>query len=313
MSKCLILGANGFIGSHLVDTLVKKGYDIRAFDRFSEDEPRFDGNDSIEIISGDFLNRDDLAHALTDVDYVFHFISTTTPASVENDPSIDIETNIRMSVALFEECVKAKIKKVIFASTGGAIYGDNSSAGVKEDVTPLPVSPYAIGKLTIEHYLRYFKHKYGLNSVTYRISNPYGERQSLSSKQGVIPIFLSHIARNEPLTILGDGTMVRDYIYVKDAVSMVAQSFEKAQHHLYNLGSGHGYTINELVETMKDITGKDLQIDHKEVPSTYVEKIVLDTMLLNDEFNIFPKVELSEGIAATWQYVEQQVGSEHET
>jgi UDP-glucose 4-epimerase len=310
MAKCLVLGANGFIGSHLVDELAANQHSVRAFGRFKTGVYKFEKNDNVEIVAGDFLNRHDIHQALQGIDYVFHFISTTTPVSAENDPLIDISTNIQMSVELFQECVEAGVKKVIFASTGGAIYGENSSENVGEGTMPLPVSPYAIGKLTIENYLHYFDRKFGLKGLVFRISNPYGERQALASKQGVIPIFLQQIAKGEPLTVLGDGSMVRDYIYVKDIVRMVAESFETATKDLYNLGSGHGLSVSDLVDTMRQITDKPVEVTHKEKPATFVQKVVLDTSRFTDEFHDVPKTSIEDGIKATWEYVQQQVKDE---
>lgn len=303
MAKCLVLGANGFLGSHLVDSLVAHGHKVRCFDRFSSDQITFNKHENIEVYRGDFLNLGDLTEALSGVDYVFHFISTTTPVTAENDPLIDIETNTRMSVELFQECVKQKVLKVVFASTGGAIYGSSEGEPLSEVALPKPFSPYAIGKLTTEHYLRYFNRKFGLQSVSYRISNPYGERHPLHSKQGVIPIFLQHIAANEPITILGDGSMVRDYIYVKDMAQMIVASFEKAIEPVYNLGSGRGVTINELVECIKEVVGRPVVSIHRDVPPTFVDRVVLDTSLFQNEFKISPSVGLKEGIERTWKYI----------
>lgn len=308
MAKCLVLGANGFIGSHLVDSLVRLGHDVRAFDRFSELTPRFNQNAKIELQKGDFLNRADIKRAVEGVDYVFHFISTTTPATAENDPLIDVDTNIKMSIVLFEECAKQQIKKVIFASTGGAIYGSTTGDPIPETALPQPVSPYAIGKLTIEHYLHYFNRKYGLRSLVFRISNPYGERHSLSAKQGVINIFLEKIAAGEPITILGDGGMIRDYIYVSDVSNIIAKTFETASQELYNLGSGHGQSVNELVAVMEQIVDKPVQKIHKAVPATFVNKIVLNTQRLQSEFQIQQTVTLDEGIENTWKYVKSALG-----
>ncbi|MGC1176994.1 MAG: NAD-dependent epimerase/dehydratase family protein [Candidatus Saccharimonadales bacterium] len=303
MAKCLVLGANGFLGSHVTDALVKQGHSVRVFDRFKAGTYNFQEHADIEIAAGDFLNRHDIKQAVKDIEYVFHFISTTTPATAEDDPLIDIETNIQMSIELFQECVDANIKKVIFASTGGAIYGENSSEHVSENIMPLPISPYAIGKLTIEHYLRYFQRKFGLGGLVFRISNPYGERQSLMSKQGVIPIFLQHIAKDEPITILGDGSMVRDYIYVKDMAAMIVKSFEGAKEDVYNLGSGHGLSVNELVEAVRTITGKPVEANHAKKPTTYVEKVVLDISRYTDEFPNAPQTSIEDGLKATWEYV----------
>lgn len=309
MSKCVVLGGNGFLGSHLIDALVESGHEVRAFDRFKEGKHTFLPSEHIEIMSGDFLNRSDLKKALEGMEYVFHFVSTTTPTTSENNPLIDVETNIRMSVELFEECAAVGIKKVIFASTGGAIYGSNSSEHVSEDVLPEPISPYAIGKLSIEHYLHYFATKRGLKSTVYRISNPYGERQSLAAKQGVIPIFLQHIAKNEPITVLGDGSMVRDYIYVKDIAQMIVGSFVSASQGLYNLGSGHGLSVNELVSAIRDVVSRDIQVEYAEKPSTFVDKIVLDTTRFEEEFGIATQTELAKGIETTWQYVSRTIAA----
>jgi UDP-glucose 4-epimerase len=310
MSKCLVLGANGFIGSHLVDSLVERGKEVRAFDRFSDGKTIFEMTDAVEIMPGDFLNRSDLARAIKGVDFVFHFISTTTPATAESDPLIDIETNVRMSVELFQECVNEGVKKVIFASTGGAVYGDLPDRDIlAEDDATLPVSPYAIGKLTIEHYLRYFEKKFDLTSVTYRISNPYGERQSMVAKQGVIPIFLHHIYKHEPITVLGDGSMVRDYLYVKDVAELISQSFESASRPVYNLGSGTGVSVNGLIESIQEVTGQQVRIEYRPKPATFVQKVVLNTDRFKSEFNLEPEVCLDAGLRKTWGYIKNYENS----
>jgi UDP-glucose 4-epimerase len=303
MSRSLVLGANGFIGSHLVDSLVEQGYEVRAFDRFGDRPINFKQNDKVEKFTGDFLNRADIAEAIKGVDFVFHLVSTTTPATAENDPLVDIDTNIHNSVQLLEECVAANIKKFFFASTGGAIYGDVDGDLINEETNPQPVSPYAIGKLTIEHYLRYFNRKFGLPTLTFRISNPYGERHSPINRQGVIPIFLHQIANNDPITILGDGSMVRDYLYVGDVAELIAKTFEHANEPLYNLGSGQGVSLNELVETIKKVAQVEIKIEQKPKPPTFVQKVVLDISLFKNEFGLQPITSLEDGIRKTWDYV----------
>lgn len=312
MAKVLVLGGNGFIGSHLVDSLAESNHDVRVFDRFKSDQTLFNMRDNIELFAGDYLNVNDLRTALEGVEYVFHFISTTTPASAENDPLIDIETNIRMSVELFRLCAELQVKRVIFASTGGAIYG-NSGAGEphEEDEIPLPISPYAIGKLTIEHYLRYFRVKHGLDSVVFRISNPYGERQPFHRKQGVIPIFIENIYRGNPITVLGDGSMVRDYIYVKDVANAISDVFDQpVKFDTYNLGSGDGKNLNDIVATIRDVLGKDPLVEYKDAPVTYVPKVTLDTSRFAHEFSGITRTSLDEGVAATYAYIKDLIDRE---
>ena len=310
MTTSLVLGANGFIGSHLVDALAGQGGTVRAFRRHGG-PAIYETAPNIEEYIGDFLNESDLRAALKGVDHLYHFISTTTPATAENDPIIDIETNIRMSVELFRLCVEEGVKKVFFASTGGAIYGENDKPPFSESDLALPVSPYAIGKLTIENYLRYFRRKHGLQSVTLRISNPYGERQPFYRKQGVIPIFLENICRDRPITVLGDGTMVRDYVYVKDVAQMIVDiSHKEHSQEVYNLGSGKGSTINELVEAATAVSGKEPRIERKPVPPTFVDKVVLDTTRFNDEFGITAKTDLRTGMKLTYDYIKKEIERE---
>ena len=304
MAKCIVFGGNGFIGSHLTDSLVAAGHTVRAFDRYGSLSSVFKQTDKVEMYVGDFLNSADRIASLKDIEYVFHFISTTTPASAENDPLIDIDTNIHESVRLMQECIASGVKKIIFASTGGSIYGTNSTEHpIPETTLPAPISPYAIGKLTIEHYLHYFQRKFGLESLVFRISNPYGPRQSLASKQGVIPIFLKHIAEDETITVLGDGSMIRDFIYVKDVADMIAGSFETAKEKVYNIGSGQGVSINELVRLMKDTVQKEVKTENQDKPSTFVDKVVLDTSLFKNELGISPKINLEEGLKMTWEFI----------
>lgn len=307
MAKCLVLGGNGFIGSHLVDSLQTAGHEVRVFDRFKDDNYLFTSNKSTEIYSRDFLNRSDIAESLVGIEYVFHFISTTTPATAENDPLIDVNTNVSMSIILFQECVKAKVKKVIFASTGGAIYGELSTANKETDMT-LPISPYAIGKLTIENYLRYFRVKHGLDSIVMRISNPYGERQAFNRKQGVIPIFLENLYNNKPLVIFGDGTMERDYIYVKDVADAIVRTFnKKTKFNTYNIGSGLDTSVNELVDIVQKVTHKNAKIVTLPTPTTYIHKVVLDTSRFTNEFGAANHTTLENGIKKTYKYIEDNI------
>jgi UDP-glucose 4-epimerase len=219
-----------------------------------------------------------------------------------------------MSVELFQLCVEAGVKRVIFSSTGGAIYGlSESDTPHKEDDLALPVSPYAIGKLTIEHYLRYFRVKHGLQSTIFRISNPYGERQPFHRKQGVIPIFLENIHRHIPLTVLGDGSMVRDYIYVKDVTDAICRVFEgDFAYDVYNLGSGTGKSINDIMSAAKDATGVDPEVRYIEAPSTYTHKIVLDTSRFEQEFGRASETSLQDGMAKTNHFIHEQIEKENE-
>lgn len=302
MSNCLVLGANGFLGSHVVDQLIGQNHFVRAFDKYFDANTKFNSSKNIEIFQGEFLNETDLNRALNEIDFVFHFISTTTPISSESNPVVEVDTNIRYSVELFQKCVENNVKKVIYASSGGSVYGNVELETIDETVIPNPISPYAIGKLSVEKFLGYFREKAGLDSVIYRISNPYGSRQSLNAKQGVIPIFLNQVMNDEPITVYGDGSMIRDFIYVSDVANMIVGSFEKTSSDLYNIGSGEGVSVNDLIETIYSITGQTSKVLHVPAPSTFVDKNVLDTRKFLKEFDIPAQVSLDEGIKKTWEH-----------
>jgi UDP-glucose 4-epimerase len=303
VADCLVIGGNGFLGSHVVDALAAQGHSVAAFDRFGVQPPQF-AADGVEQISGDFLNVADVRAAVTGRDVVLHFLSTTDPASAEGDPTLDIRTNILASVELFDACADLGVAKVYFASTGGAIYGDQPSREFGEADLAVPVSPYAIGKQAIEGYLRYFRRKRGLDSATFRISNPYGPRQNPAKRQGVIPIFLRQMAHGHPVTVYGDGSMVRDYLYVEDMAEMVADAVTRGtREELYNLGSGTGTSLDELLREIEAATGLRPDVHHAEAPATFVDHVVLDTSRFTSEFGTRVLTTLRDGIRRTWDDV----------
>jgi UDP-glucose 4-epimerase len=306
MSNCLVLGADGFIGSHVVDVLTNAGHQVRAFDRLTSPAPLNlpTDNPNIQLWPGDFLNRHDLDTALEDMQYVFHFVSVTNPATSAKDPLIDVDVNIRMSVVLMQLCAEHNVKRVIFPSTGGAIYGQGLPRSLRETDLTEPVSPYGIGKLGIEGYLRYFRESHGLDSVVLRLSNAYGERQNVVGSQGAIPIFLNLIEQGLPIKVFGDGTMVRDYIYISDLAQMVLETFDRPhKYDTYNLGSGEGVSINELIGSLKQVTGRDVKVEHLPARPTDVEHVVLDTARYAKEFGKPKLTSLAQGLEETWHYV----------
>lgn len=304
MNNVVVIGANGFIGSHLVDALAQKNsYKVTAFDRFSSNNFNFDSK-NVNILRGDFLNRTSLEEAVKGQDLVFHFLSTTTPATAQSDPTLDIRTNVIQSVELLEACVKHGVKHVYFASTGGAIYGLQHQEMFREVDQTLPVSPYAIGKLCIENYLRFFNLVHGLNSTILRISNPYGPRQKTNQKQGFIAIALNQMLQNQPVIRFGDGSMIRDFIYVDDVVSMILRMVEgPISHDIYNIGSGVGHSVNEVLETMRLITGREIQLDTQPIPGSYVDRVVLDNSRYFDEFGPMQLTDLEVGIRRTYDFL----------
>lgn len=299
MAKVLIIGANGFIGSHLVDTLSQEGHEVTAFDRFSSGSPLFQST-TAHVMAGDFMRRSDLERAVKGQDDVFHFLSTTDPASADKDPRLDVETNVSQSIELLDVCAASGIRHFYFASTGGAIYGEQGKPRYVETDRALPISPYGIGKLAIEHYLGYFRAQRGLQSTALRISNPYGGRQHPGKKQGFIPIALRLAMQGLPVARMGSGSMVRDYLYVKDLVSAIARMVgQTRKFDTYNLGSGVGHSVNEVLELIEKAVNRKIDIEQMPTPKTFVKTVVLDNSRFQNEFGAIQSTSLESGIRLT--------------
>lgn len=306
----LILGADGFLGSNLAKSLIKDGKcKIRAFDIFKDGTSRnLAGLEKkLEIFPGNFLNRSDLKKALKGIDFVFHYISLTTPGSSMKDPLIDVETNVKGTIVLLEECVRAKVKKIVFSSSGGAIYGNQKKEKLSEDDPQNPISPYAISKMAIEKYLEYYRLNFNLDYLVLRYSNPYGPGQNVVGSQGIIPIFLNLARQKKPITIFGDGENVRDYIFIDDAIEATKKLAFKpgAKYKIFNIGKGKGTTINEVVDAIKKVTGKKIAIKKTPARSVDVRRIVLDTKRVKKEINFSPDTRLKEGIRKTWEQIKE--------
>ena len=283
---------------------------IVAFDRFllyqgGANHP-FSGYSNVQVVPGNFFNRDDVAAVLDKADFVFHLVSTTNPATSIHDPLIDIDTNVRGTVELLQVCAAKAVRKVVFVSSGGTVYGNIDSDRIDESTLTAPLSPYAIGKLAIEHYLRYFKFITGLDYIVYRAANPYGPGQNILGKQGVVPIFMHNVLERRPVTIFGDGSMVRDYFYIDDLTRMITNSYAKAhKHDVYNLGSGQGTTVNQLVEAIENCAGYEVERVYSPMPPTYVQRSVLNIDRFIGEFALSPSTPLEEGLAQTWSHLRE--------
>ncbi len=301
MARALALGGTGFIGSHACDALREAGLEVRVLTRDpAAAAERWPGASESELVRGDFLDADAVASALSGVDVVLHLAATTNPASSAIDPIRDVEENVKASVAILERCVAADIGKILFASTGGAIYGAYPGRPVTESDPALPMSPYAIGKLAVEGYLRFFRAKYGLASTALRISNPYGPRQNPSAGQGVIATFLHRALRDEPVTVFGDGSTVRDYIYVEDVARIIAGiAASDRVEPVVNVGSGRGTSVLVIRDLLAAAIGRPIATAFEAARPSDVPKVVLDASLLKSAFGFAATTPLETGIAMT--------------
>ncbi|MEO8665088.1 MAG: NAD-dependent epimerase/dehydratase family protein [Ignavibacteria bacterium] len=303
--KCLVYGGGGFIGSHLCEELLSKNYDVTIFDKTNFSKKNIEHFiDDVNITEGDFNNEVDIRNSLRDTDYVFHLVSSTLPADSNENPIYDVETNLISSIRLFKECVSKKIKKVIFLSSGGTVYGIPGSIPIMEDHPSNPICSYGIIKKTIEEYLYMFEKIYGLDYIVFRLSNPYGERQNPNASQGVIPVFINKAINNEKIIIWGDGQVVRDYIYIKDAVKVIAASLEKkTKGRIFNLSSGKGYSINDIIRFINEISGRETTVEYTGARSADVPVNILDNELAKKTFGFEPKTNIKEGMKRLYKYL----------
>ncbi len=307
--KCLILGGGGFIGSHLADSLLEKGHEVVIFDKLNFSRKNINHIlDRVRIIEGDFNNEVDLKNSLVGIDYVFHLVSSTLPATSNENPIYDVETNLVSSLRFLNEAVANKIARVIFISSGGTVYGVPDEIPVKENHPCKPICSYGIIKKTIEDYLYMFYNLYGLDYRVFRLSNPYGERQNPFVAQGVVPVFLKKIIKGETIEIWGDGSVVRDYIYIKDAVRALVKSLEadtKAK--VFNLSYGTGHSLNDVLEIMRRVAGTEPGVVYKQGRSIDVPVSVLDNSLISSSYGWKPETNLETGIKKTYEYIKKEI------
>ncbi|UOX93088.1 NAD-dependent epimerase/dehydratase family protein [Amycolatopsis sp. FBCC-B4732] len=299
-----VIGANGFLGTPLVNQLIRLGATVRAFDRYST-TPRHEMSENTTVFQGDLMSRSSLAAAVAGAQDVFHFLSVTSPRDSAHDPVIDIATNVTAGVELFSLCSDAGVERVLFASSGGTVYG-TSAPPHGEECPRSPVSPHGIGKVSLENYLQYFHHQRGLPSVSLRISNPYGPGQKPRKLQGIIPIALRAARDGVVLPQFGDGSMVRDYLFVDDLMTMILNVWRGHRHDAYNLGSGTGTALHEVFEVIERVTGRTLLLRNEPSPPSFVRASVLDTSRYVEEFGDSRRTSLEDGIRRTWEAVRDE-------
>lgn len=263
-----VTGAAGFIGSHLVDTLLKLDNEVIGIDNFSngrrENLSSALGKKKFQLLEGDVRDINFLLENLDGVDAIFHEAAlTSVPKSVE-DPLLYNDVNVNGTLNILEAARHRDVEKVVFASSC-AIYGDSPDLPKKEDMVAFPKSPYAVSKLAGEAYVKCFHDSYGIDTTALRYFNVFGPRQRDSPYSGVIAIFFGFISREQDLKVFGDGKQSRDFVYVKDVVdaNLRALSSPSAGGEIINVGTGFPVTINRLGKLILELTGKqDVKINH---------------------------------------------------
>jgi UDP-glucose 4-epimerase len=263
----LVTGGAGFIGSHLVRSLVGKGWDVVVLDDFSsgrmENLGKLIDSDGLRVVKGDVRDRKVVDDAVEGIEAVVHLAAFVDSAGSVMKPLETNDINVNGTLNVLDACVKEGVERFVFASSAG-VYGDGNPLPLREEYDLRPASPYAVSKVSGEHYCRVFGECYALSNVVLRLFNVYGPGQGLNQYAGVITKFVNSGLRGEPLTVYGDGTQTRDFINVADVVEAVEKAlvYESSNTEVFNVCTGKSVSINDLASTICRVLGKDLDVLH---------------------------------------------------
>jgi len=302
--KCVVFGGEGFIGSHLVDRLAASGHQVTAFDQRTN--PLVPRRDDVRHAQGDFSEAADVSTVLDGMDVAFHLVGTTVPGTSNADISRDVSGNVIGSIRFLQQCVEAKIARVVFLSSGGTVYGVPKITPIPESHPTNPICSYGITKLMVEKYLRLFLHRDGLESQILRCANAYGERQNPDGVHGAIAVFMGRLWRGGPIVIWGTGEVVRDYVHVSDVTrALELAAYSSGSKRVFNIGGGVGTSLLQLLEAMQQVTGMQPEVQFQPPRGIDVPSNVLDIRRAKESLFWTPQVDLPSGLALTWQWVQR--------
>ena len=306
--KTLILGAAGFIGTNLCRRLLEKENGLLLFDRpgacFAPFLQKALEQNRAQAFYGSFS---DLAKEGTDqeidalrlweTETVYHLISTTCPSNSNRDVAGEMEENLIATIRFLDACQKAGVKKVVFLSSGGTVYGREHHGICREEEEAFPITSYGVQKLAIEKILYLYREMYGLDYRIVRLSNPYGPWQRPNGVQGAVTTFTYRAIKGEPIEVYGDGSVVRDYLYIDDAVRGILQIAQgRGRSRLYNLGCGKGHTLLDVIEAVETVLGKKPEVRFLPGRPVDVPVNVLDVSRYEADFGPLSPLPLTEGI-----------------
>ncbi len=290
---------SGFLGKGLVRQLISQGYIVNVLDRnICPDE----FSEKTKWVTGEFADNDNLKNTLDASEVAYHMISSTVPGDGTVDPIKELSENIFSTIAFLEMCKKCNVKRVVFVSSS-SVYGLQFTMPISEGAETNPISSHGIQKLTIEKYLLLYQFLYGIDIRIIRISNPYGPGQSLSGRQGFVAIAIGHMIKNEPVLLRDSGRPIRDFIYIDDVSRALALAgvVENCPS-ILNIGSGKGYSLKQVVELLKEITGKHILTVPGELRKADIAESVLDVSLAQNGLTFKSQFSLHDGLVKTLQY-----------
>jgi len=306
--KVLVTGGAGFIGSHVVDSLVNEHTEVVIIDNLSSGK-----EDNINKKSK-FYKLDIQDSELERIfqnerpDYVSHHAAQKDVRISVSDPIYDAKINILGTLNILQNCVKYKVKRIVFASTGGAIYGEQEIFPAPETHSARPVSPYGVTKLTAEHYMHYYRTVHGLDYVSLRYANVYGPRQDPLGEAGVVAIFIQKMFSGEQPIIYGDGGQTRDFVYVGDvAKANILAMRNNSGEHVFNIGTGVETSVNQLYDCLRHIVNPLAEKKYAPARQGEQRRSVIDSSLAENILQWRPEVLLEHGLKKTCEYFNQTI------
>lgn len=300
--RCLLLGGGGFIGTNLCRQLVAEGAEVTVISPHVIAEQALLGATWVRATLEDL---DLIEPLIRQDDYIFHMVSTTVPASSNENVVADITSNILPTLRLLDTLVQKQIARMVFLSSGGTIYGRNAPIPTPENAANEPLCSYGIHKLTIEKYLALYRYLHEIDAVALRVANPFGPYQ-IGLAQGVVAAIIRKAISNQPITIWGDGRIVRDYIYVSDLTQAIVRAAlidDPEAPRVYNVGSGVGRSIREILETVQAIHGKALDIVNTEERAVDLAVSILDISQARVHLGWIPQTPWETAITKTYDWV----------
>ena len=301
--RVVLVGGNGFIGSHLKDSFLSAGLEISVLDRHPERyRPPLD---NVRVFLGDLATPVLAQRSLDGAEALVYLASTTVPQTAADDAVNDVMTNLVPFLRLLDLARRQRIRRFVFFSSGGTVYGPPATLPTSEAHPTNPIVSHGIVKLMMEKYLLALACTHGMEVVILRVGNAYGERQDPFGRFGAIATFLGCFARQQPIVIWGDGKTTRDYVYVRDvAAACLAAVTGKSARGVYNIGTARGYPLNDLLAVIADTIDQPTpEIHWKERRSFDIPCIVLDNTLAQQELGWKPVTSLADGVRLTWEWV----------
>jgi UDP-glucose 4-epimerase len=301
--SCVVLGGGGFIGTNLCRRLLASGHRVRAFGRHCHFPDDLRG---VEWYQGDFVDPDSVAAAIETFDIVFHLVHGAMPQAANLAMAVDVQHNIIPSINLLELCGKLGVKRVIFSSSGGTVYGRPRQIPTPELASTEPICAYGISKLAIEKYLVLFEHLHSLDYRVLRITNPFGPYQIAWKGQGFIAAAVSRALSGQPIEIWGDGSVVRDFIFIDDVID----AFEAAMHdtsdsRIFNIGTGQGRRLDGVLETIEKLLNVTLNLRQMPGRSLDTPASVVAIDRAREVLKWSPKTPFETGLAQTIEWTRQ--------